>query len=529
MNLINDKWIPVRRADGRLDIIAPWQITDHIGTDQSPIVAIASPRPDFDGALVQFLIGLLQTTCTPEDENGWWDWREEPPPPERLKDRFATVGSAFEVEGQPAFMQDFLPDELKNELNISALLIETPGDQALEHNKDHFIKRGSVEQLCPACAVTALLTMQINAPAGGRGYRTSLRGGGPLTTLVLGNTLWETCWFNILQSSTYHGDEQPTNSLNHHRFPWLAPTRTSEAKPPAGITTPVDVHPDHIFWASPRRIRLKMDDVPETGSCSLCANTSQRLCRTFTTTNYGPNYQGFEHTLSPHYSNNDGKSPVHPQPGGMGYRHWLGLIENSTEGNIDRQPAKVIEQFRSRVQEEGRLWAFGYDMDNMKARCWYDATLPILTAPEGMAEIFKAQVEKLVQAAHRVCSLIRSRVKHALFGDSDVRGDLSYVQSHFWSVTEGSFYEHIRSLRDVLASNDSGNTILESWLTTLKNTALTLFDHYSRIGDFDVVDPRRIAAARNSLGKDLNGKKIRDILGLPKPEHHVSKQKRKTT
>jgi CRISPR-associated protein Cse1 (CRISPR_cse1) len=47
MNLISKPWIPVRRADGSRDKIAPWQITDHLGTDKSPIVAIASPRPDW--------------------------------------------------------------------------------------------------------------------------------------------------------------------------------------------------------------------------------------------------------------------------------------------------------------------------------------------------------------------------------------------------------------------------------------------------------------------------------------------------
>jgi CRISPR system Cascade subunit CasA len=71
MNLISEQWIPVRRAGSSGDKIAPWKITDHVGTNINPIVAIASPRPNFDGALVQFLIGLLQTTCTPPDKMTW--------------------------------------------------------------------------------------------------------------------------------------------------------------------------------------------------------------------------------------------------------------------------------------------------------------------------------------------------------------------------------------------------------------------------------------------------------------------------
>ena len=37
--------------------------------------------------------------------------------------------------------------------------------------------------------------------------------------------------------------------------------------------------------------------------------------------------------------------------------------------------------------EDARLWAFGYEMDKkltMKARCWYDAEMPIIFASEEM-------------------------------------------------------------------------------------------------------------------------------------------------
>jgi len=59
MNLLEKSWIPVRRASGQRLWIAPYQITDGIGQD--PIVALDAVRPDFNGALIQFLIGLVQT------------------------------------------------------------------------------------------------------------------------------------------------------------------------------------------------------------------------------------------------------------------------------------------------------------------------------------------------------------------------------------------------------------------------------------------------------------------------------------
>jgi hypothetical protein len=58
--------------------------------------------------------------------------RQAPPSRDELKLRFKPVGFAFELEGERAFMQDFAPSELTNELEIAALLIEAPGDQTLE-------------------------------------------------------------------------------------------------------------------------------------------------------------------------------------------------------------------------------------------------------------------------------------------------------------------------------------------------------------------------------------------------------------
>lgn len=74
----------------------------------NPIVALDAPRPDFNGALAQFLIGLLQTVCAPADEDLWEDWLWSPPTPEMLAQRFAPLAPCFQLDGDgPRFMQDF--------------------------------------------------------------------------------------------------------------------------------------------------------------------------------------------------------------------------------------------------------------------------------------------------------------------------------------------------------------------------------------------------------------------------------------
>ena len=73
MNLLDEAWIPVRRKNGAQDWIAPWQISE------PDIVALDARRPDFNGALVQFLIGLVQTTTLMNSHAEWQQWYDEPP------------------------------------------------------------------------------------------------------------------------------------------------------------------------------------------------------------------------------------------------------------------------------------------------------------------------------------------------------------------------------------------------------------------------------------------------------------------
>jgi CRISPR system Cascade subunit CasA len=206
-------------------------------------------------------------------------------------------------------------------------------------------------------------------------------------------------------------------------------------------------------------------------------------------------------------------NPVHPQPGGIGYRHWLGLVENTVDNT--RRVARVVDQYRKLQREDGRLWAFGYDMDNMKARCWYDAEMPIILASEDIESEYKGHVEAMILAAQQVRDELRRNAKNALFGPhAEVRGDLSYIDSRFWSATEPIFYALLHKARDTFNTGEDTTSLLREWYTTLTRTAYRIFDDVSQTGDFNAADPRRVALAWNALNRALGAKKLRALLGL---------------
>lgn len=519
MNLIKDAWILVRRKNGKVERIAPWQVTE--GIDNDAIVELAAPRPDFNGALVQFLIGLLQTTCAPENGLEWRKWLKQPPCPDELQTMFEPVAYAFELEGDgPRFMQDFRL-ETEDAKPIYELLIDMPTGKTLEDNKDHFIKRGGIEQLCLSCASTALFTLQTNAPSGGQGHWPGLRGGGPMTTLVLAETLWKTCWLNVLERQTFLPLANKDKNKDSDRFPWLAPTRITLTSKNDEGTTPEDTHPDQIFWSMPRRVRLRLTKENGNIPCHLCGISSEHIVRYYTAKNHGVRYTGpWLHPLSPYFISADGTpNAIHPQPGGIGYRHWLGLVHASGDNNGKRQPARAIEHFiREKGGKDLRLWAFGYDIipRQKNARCWYDSTMPLILADDTVQEEYKFHTAALVNSAQQVCSQTRTQIKKALFKrPGDVKGDLSFIDSRFWQETETDFFKCLYNLRDALEKDSDVVPILEGWHRRLVKEAESVFNNISQTGAFDAADPKRIALAWRDLQRSIHSKKLREQLGLP--------------
>ncbi|MGV6859124.1 MAG: type I-E CRISPR-associated protein Cse1/CasA [bacterium] len=516
MNLLTNPWIEVACRDGESRKISPYDI------GSSDIVDIVAPRADFRGAIYQLLIGLLQTAFAPEDLKTWRRHWNSPPDAATLQNAFDPWLPAFGIHspvGEPAFMQDL--DLAKGEdKEVAALFIDSPGGKTLRDNQDHFVKRGRINQVSPISAILALFTLQINAPCGGAGHRVSVRGGGPLTTLILPpegdkeDTLWKRLLLNVLtreELAELPGDLQDASP--ERIFPWLASTRTSEKK---GMETyPEQAHPLQAYWSMPRRIRLHCSDGE--GLCDLTGKSSSELVKDFHTKNYGINYAGqWQHPLTPYVFEGD-KEPlsIKAQPGGLGYRHWLGLAVTAQQGKLTRTPALVVRRYEDRQRRIGeldfepRLWAFGYDMDNMKARCWYEAEMPLFNLEQEQREDTVEQARKMIEAAGDALKTLKFALKSAWFDrPKDAKGDLSFIDTNFWSATEPGFYAGLRELIAASDDEDAVNEILKCWANTLKRHARELFDQYALSSLNEDGDLKRVVKARDGKGglnHHLNG------------------------
>ena len=196
----------------------------------------------------------------------------------------------------------------------------------------------------------------------------------------------------------------------------------------------------------------------------------------------------------------------------MSYRHWLRFVA----GEELSEAAKIITVFTKRNPDDKlqlRLWAFGYDMDNMKARCWHETTYPLYRLDERVRADFIDRVQSLVSAAIEVSQIVRDTIKDAWFKrPGDAKGDTSFLIEAFFQRTEIAFFDRLGCLRNELTSDGDGIAVLNAWHCELKRAALELFEYWAARGDVSVVNPRRIAMAHKKMNNLLNSKKLKKLL-----------------
>ena len=82
MNLLEESWLPVRMHDGSRERVSPSQLSN------PGIAGFDADRADFNGALAQFAIGLLQTASPVDNVIGWRALLKVPPDQATLQNWF---------------------------------------------------------------------------------------------------------------------------------------------------------------------------------------------------------------------------------------------------------------------------------------------------------------------------------------------------------------------------------------------------------------------------------------------------------
>lgn len=516
-NLLTDPWIPVRRASGARAVIRPAQIAEA----GDPPMVLDWSRPDFNLACLEMLIGLVYAAAAPKDAG---DWRGRRPDAASLDNALLPLVPAFHLDGDgPRFLQDL--DPLSGDPSgVDLLLIDSAGGNAVRNNSDLSVKRSRYAVFSRPTAAMALYALQAFAPSGGAGNRTSMRGGGPMVTLVEPRaggeaSIWDVVWANVPD-----GRPLPPDRLEA-AFPWMRPTRTSKNGQAVHSET---VSPPQVeaFFGMPRRLRLVFE--PADGRrCSLTDTSDDRVVTGVVQRPHGTNYGLWRHPLTPYYRVKPGAEPlpVHPKPGRFGYRHWLGIALRDTDGLRTRASSveTYIQQQRHRryVDADPAILIGGWAMDNMSPLDFVEARQPLpVAADRDLAEALEEACAGLVKAGTETNRLLTQALR-TVFGTADAaKGDIANASESFFAATEPAFLAAV----DALGRDPDAEPPRRTWLGNLRRQALREFERLALPGLADrqpeqartVVDAHgRLRAAFAGYGK--RGGVLYGAVGLTPP------------
>ncbi len=546
-NLITDAWIPVRRQDGKPDTIAPHQVVEQ----ENPVVEMRVPRPDFQGALYQFLIGLLQT-CFAPNEDEWLKYWKYMPDVDELKTKFEQeqVNKAFELYNPdgPAFMQEHPntrhPDKKKMFDGVEWCPIEDLiggelSENTRKKNKDLFTKSGRIKVVSPYWAALALFNVQTSGVLAWGKHRIGLRGNAPLTTLLIPDDqnipLWHHLWLNVIskeQGSLIQGDWSKKDMADI--FPWMGITRISPGKKPS--TSPQDANPLQHYWPMPRRIHLRFEPTAPDACCDLTGERIDCGVSKYKRVTDGVYYtNGWVHPLSPHTRTGKNRfpKPVDGRNAGQGLRQWVSLnydeYTDEDEKTMRWGRALVVQDFYDNKPELGiktKLWCFGYDADSANVRCWYESSMPTFHVSADNVDALKAHATDALQLAQKMFERFRMALIRAWFKPQrDSKGKESWshitksinkaghlssyknIDYEYWEALEPHF---ITLLEEIIQyGNTEGQPMdaFKAWLKAIRNYCKQHFDQYALKETIDGSDMKRVVQARNDLFKVLHSRK----------------------
>ena len=498
-------------------------------------------------ATLELMIGLFAVALADrlKESDDWIDLFDQLPSPEALRTALAPLAPSFVLDGDgPRFAQDLA--ELSGEIwPADALFLDSPGDNTLKNGADLFAKRDRFPILSRKAAAVALYALQAYAPSGGAGHRTSLRGGGPLTTLVVPEsakgaplTLWRRIAANL---PLLTGDKRPP--ADHGIvFPWLRPTRVSTdgRKTEQGP----EAHWLQHYFGMPRRIRLVFEPNEARRPCALTGDVDAVVVTGFRSEPWGVSYGVWRHPLSPYYVANEVPLPVHAQNGRVGYRDWAAYLFGPTRAE---QAINFANLFRE--QKHARLAAMGFVTDSMKILDWVESEAPLFVLPnnDAQARMAKFARDRLAEGADLAARALRSAVSDALGVDTK-KTLASAAYEQFWIDTEEAFFNCLNEAFKLLGGMDGAtplsivrevdfDALATRWLeNSLRRTAFAIFDEtvqVDRLTELSLKDPgdngdrkslvAMIIDARRQLGSTLFGRgkigaQLFAALDLPTPE-----------
>ncbi len=503
MNLLSDSWIPVRSLDPSG---APEKISFRKLLCEDGKWEVSLPRDDMELAAVQLLICLAQALFTPKDAGELRLRVAKPMPAEAYDAIFMRPCSAwFELDNPEYPFMQVRGVAAKEVTQMDKLMAGLTGAT----NARFVNEPGLGAKLCGGCAAIALFNQASCTPSFGGGFKASLRGSIPITTLVQGTHLRQTVWLNVLSEESLSAYIPWHPEKKESKPTWVEPIKASEsiAAQTIGALRGLFWQPAHVELLPPGQL----------GRCCCCGFLDDRLYTGFRKAKFNYTLVGtWPHPHSPRImATKKGQIDERFAAFTTAAPSWTQLSrfvvsqEMSDSGTEGQQPAAVILQLKQlygNKSERLHMLVGGYR--NNKASL-LERRHEVFTLNHGWdshAEVISELVRLGLgyrDALIKALFLFVNGMKDSKRGDgSKFKG--AGVKIH--QAAESQFYRRSEPcIQDVLARVDfiTPESELARMREDLKRIVLELFDESVHPYAHDPELVRTIALARKALRKRL--------------------------
>jgi CRISPR system Cascade subunit CasA len=334
-NLLTASWIPVSH-EGKAQRISlktllctetPWEIT--------------LPRDDMELAALQLLICLVQVIFPPANDKELRHRIAQPLDESTYDTAVVPYLEWFDLDHPTTPFMQTRGVAAADVTPIQKLFVGLPEGS----NHSFFDPEGVIESVCPGCTAIAMFNQASCCPSFGGGFKGTLRGNAPVTTLMDAPHLRRRIWENVLPVSAQATWRQAGRNLPT----WLDPIRAGEKIPAIeiGLTR-------GLFW---QPAKLELIPNKKSGVCDSCGHESDRTYSGFNKEQFNYIVEGiWRHPHSPMLWNVK-KGEVERRyvsftttaPAWTQLTQYLPRISNDDkEGH---EPATVIVQYRCRSTE----------------------------------------------------------------------------------------------------------------------------------------------------------------------------------
>lgn len=466
---------------------------------------VSLPRDDLELACVQLLVCMTQVMFLPEDDRAWQKRLENPLSLDELAAGIKPCHDWFDLDHPThPFMQSRGVKSAEN-TPIQKLLIGLPEG----NNHAFFNEAGEVRHLSGALAAITLFNQASNCPSFGGGFKGSLRGGAPITTLVYGANLRETVWRNVLTRPRIAKRQIPMLGFEYDQPTWVKPI-LEKAKKDTILWNEIGLMRG-LFW-QPARVELVKSE--QLAPCDVLGGDAVQGYSGFRKEKFNFTVEGvWPHPHGAMTMNLKKDPPVKFASFTTTAPAWTQLSEfvvpndinapGAKEGSI---PAEPITQANEFGEGDLHLLIGGYRTNQASV---LERRHEMISLAHGWQDD-KGRLPKLVEIGKEAKKALRGKLYFAVQGNKD-KG-LKGIGAAIHETAEKLFYARTESLIHEAFSNED---TFSQWAVARKSFAKQMADHCEDIFE-ELTDPYAmkpelipvIAWARRNLDTDL--KKLKE-------------------